>query len=389
MEEARELLLQNIPVPATENIPFTSSANRVLAQDICADDDIPAWDKSAMDGFACKRTDLPGPLRIIETIPAGKAPLKAISVNECSKIMTGAPMPQGADCVVPVEEVANISESQILFTPGKPRDNIRRKGEDVKKDEIVIARGRVVKPQDIAVMATVGASLVTVAKQPVITVLSTGNELVEPNVTPALSQIRNSNSYQLIAQCAQLGIQAIYGGILPDDEPSTLNGLTNATKNSDLVLLSGGVSMGEFDFVPLAMEKLGFRLVFDSIAVQPGRPTTYAVKENKRIIGLPGNPVSSFIQFELLVSELIVKMMGGDYAPLYSMATLSEPIIRKRLERDFWTPVIFNSEEGSVCPVEFHGSAHLTALSSANGLCKVPAGVSELKKGSNVIVRLI
>jgi molybdopterin molybdotransferase len=211
---------------------------------------------------------------------------------------------------------------------------------------------------------------------------------VEPYEKPGLSQIRNSNAYQLTAQVRKMGAIPEYLGIASDNIESTREKIMQAFAGNDVVLLTGGVSAGDFDYVPDILAEQGVCLKFDSIAVQPGRPTVFGTLNDKCIFGLPGNPVSSFVQFELLVKPLVYKMTGHDYKPLVLRLVMAEEYRRKRPGRLSWLPVKIN-ERGEVVPLEYHGSAHINALTLADGLISIPIGKTLLEKGELVDVRQI
>ncbi|MBC8487653.1 MAG: molybdopterin molybdotransferase MoeA, partial [Bacteroidetes bacterium] len=244
------------------------------------------------------------------------------------------------------------------------------------------------KPQHIAVLATTGSVNPMVYRQAKVAVFSTGDELVEPDKKPSVSRIRNSNAYQLLAMVKNAGAIPEYTGIASDTEESTREMITKAFKRNDIVILSGGVSMGDFDYVPQILEELGVELKFKSIAVQPGRPTVFGIREKQFIFGLPGNPVSSFVQFELLVKPFIYRLSGFNYIPVRINLPMGKDYIRKKSTSLSWLPVRIY-DNGEVYPIEYHGSAHINALTSANGLISVPIGQTILKKGDLVNVRQI
>lgn len=371
-----------------ENVDFRESCQRVLAEDITSDIEMPPFNKSAVDGYACRKSDILNELEAIEVIPAGKVPEKEIGKNQCSKIMTGAPIPQGADAVMMVEDVEEISGNKIKYLKEKIKENICFKGEDIKKGEVVIKSGTLIKPQHIAVMATAGCVMPLVYRKIKVAVISTGDELVEPEIKPAFSQIRNSNAYQLLAQAINTGTEAEYIGIALDTEESLRNIILKAFDHADIVLLTGGVSMGDFDYVPKIFAELGVDLKFKSIAVQPGRPTLFGTKGEQFIFGLPGNPVSSFVQFELLVKPLIYKLSGCDCRPLNLRIPIGVNYSRRRSDRLSIVPAKIQNN-GEVLPLEYHGSAHINSLTEAQGLVFIPIGQTMLKKGDIVDVRLI
>ncbi len=309
-EEALQIVLNHTYLFGSESVSIQDSAGRVLAEDVFSDINMPPFNRSAVDGFACQQDDIQQPLDVIETVRAGLFPSKIIKPGECTRIMTGAPVPEGADCVIMVEETIELAPGRIRFTGEKTKTNISPFAEDVKNGDRVISSGTMIGPQHIAIMAAVGHINLRVAIKPKVSVISTGDEIVEPHLKPGISQIRNSNGYQLTAQAVKAGVIPAYLGIAPDNEEDTFRAITDAMAQSDVVLLTGGVSMGTFDFVPKIMEKAGIEILFRTIAVQPGKPTIFGIKGEKRIFGLPGNPVSSFTIFEILVKPMLWKMMG-------------------------------------------------------------------------------
>ena len=371
-----------------ESVPFTGSLGRILAQDVKSDMEMPPFDKSTVDGFACRRSDLGSELEIIETIPAGKLPLKKVGAGECSRIMTGAPLPKGADCVIMVEESRVLSSGRMKFTGEYSKPNISPQGEDIRNGELVLRSGKQITPQDIAVIASVGCTSLSVSRMPVAGIISSGDELVEPSFKPDVSQIRNSNGYQLLAQVQRAGGTGKYYGIARDDEQATYEIVTKAVSECNIVLITGGVSMGDFDFVPAVLERAGVKLIFSRVNVQPGKPTTFGIHQKCVVFGLPGNPVSSFIQFELLVRPLIFRMMGSNWNPVTTELPMQESYSRRSSDRMGIIPVII-TETKEVLPVEYHGSAHILSMSVAHGIITVPEGKSIINKGEIVSVRQI
>ena len=387
-EEAYEIVMRSARPLGTERVGISNSLNRILAEDVVSDIDMPPFDKSAMDGYACRRQDLANELKVVETIRAGQSPSKAIDGGECAKIMTGAPVPQGADCVIMVEYTETPAENTVRFTGKDTRDNICLRAEDIGVSDGVLFKGDRIAPQHIAVLATVGCVRPLVARQPRVAVVATGDELVEPDVKPGPSRIRTSNSYQLCAQATASGAVPTYHGIARDTEEDIDAALKNAMAQSDVVVISGGVSMGDYDFVPGIMKKNNIEILFDSIAMKPGRPTTFGVGPEGYCFGLPGNPVSTFVQFELLVKPFLRRLMGGESSAVGPRMSLAKSITRKRAGREAWMPAAF-TEDGKVRAVEYHGSAHVNALCNADCLLVVPIGVASLEEGTLVHVRLL
>ena len=315
-EEAYGIVMNSAGNTQSEIIPFHDSAGRILDEDILSDIDMPPFNRSAMDGYACHRSDLKSELEVVEIIAAGKQPLMKVGTNQCSKIMTGAIVPADCDIVFMVEESEILPDGKVRFTGSDPKVNMSFKGEDVKAGDIVLRKPKYILPQDIAILASVGHTMVWVKKKPVVGIISTGDELVSPYNAPEISQIRNSNAYQLRAQIIRAGGEAIDYGIAPDNEMLTYEMMERAIKECDIVIVTGGVSMGDFDFVPSVLKSAGVKILFDQINVQPGKPTTFGIHSDALVFGLPGNPVSSFIQFELLIRPLINRMMGYSWKPV-------------------------------------------------------------------------
>jgi len=387
-EEALGIVMKSVFKTETETIAFSGSNGRILDEDIASDIDMPPFNRSAVDGYACHMADLSNDLEILEVIAAGKEPVKKVGKNQCSKIMTGAIVPDGSDIVIMVEETEILPTGKIRFTGSDLKVNISFKGEDVKTGDVVLKKGKFIQPQDIAVMASVGRTKIKVKKKPKVGILSTGDELVEPSVRPGISQIRNSNAYQLVAQVTRAGGEGIDHGIAPDNENITYEMIKHAINESDIVIITGGVSMGDFDFVPAVLERAGVNILFDQVNVQPGKPTTFGVHSKAIVFGLPGNPVSSFIQFELLIRPLINRMMGSDWIPVEHKLRMGVRYERKSTARLGFIPVIIN-DKMEVLPVDFHGSGHITALSYADGIIALKPGIKYLKKGETVSVRQI
>ena len=371
-----------------ERVSLSDCLFRVLRQDVVSDMDMPPFDKSAMDGYACRREDIGHILEIIETIPAGSRPGRAIGKNQCAKIMTGAMMPAGADCVLAVEDVEPVSAAAIRFKGAQTAANICRKGEDVVAGQVLVPAGTRITPKEIAALALAGCTQPLVSRRPKIGIIATGDEIVEPHTIPKPAQIRNSNASQLVAQCLGSGADPTYYGIARDTREEIGRLVDAARAANDLVLLTGGVSMGDFDLVPGILKELGFRIFFDKVAIQPGKPTVFGRCGTVWVFGLPGNPVSSFIIFEVLVRELLAKLLGLRGRRPAIKCPLAAGYRRKAAVRRAWIPVRITAQ-GRAEPVSYHGSAHITALAPADGIITVPVGVGEIPEGTLVDVRLI
>ncbi|MHC4917569.1 MAG: molybdopterin molybdotransferase MoeA, partial [Planctomycetota bacterium] len=238
-DEALHIALEHARPVEAERVGLTDACGRVLAEDVASDTDMPPFNKSAMDGYACRREDLASELAVLETVQAGQPPTRPVGPRQCTKIMTGAEVPEGADCVIMVEFTEDAGEGRIRFTGDDTRDNICIRGEDVKSGQVVLARGTLIHPEEIAVLATVGCARPLVARRARLGIISTGDEIVEPSVRPGRSQIRNSNSYQLIAQAERMRAEPVYYGIAADERAALDDVIGRSLDECDAVMLSG------------------------------------------------------------------------------------------------------------------------------------------------------
>lgn len=382
-EEAYNIVMNSTFRTGSEVIPFTEASGRILAEDVYSDTDLPPFNRSAVDGYACRRKDLSEELEIVEIIAAGREPVKAVKAGQCSKIMTGAIVPEGCDIVFMVEESELIPSGKVRFTGRNPKQNISFCGEDVRRGDLVLEKSRPLLPQDIAILASVGHVSVGVSKKPEVAIISTGDEIIEPEKKPLRSQIRNSNAYQLLSQVSHSGGTGKYYGIAPDIGSLAFDIISKAISENDIVILTGGVSMGDFDFIPSFLEKAGVKILFNRVNVQPGKPTTFGVHPDALVFGLPGNPVSSFIQFETLIKPLIHKMTGSSWRQRSFSLPMGADYERKSASRMGWIPVKLN-EMNEIMPVEYHGSAHITSLSLSDGIIAIMPEIKKLEKGKQV-----
>jgi molybdopterin molybdotransferase len=386
-DTALETVLAHASAPQPESIPLHAALGRIVAADIIADIDIPAADVSAMDGFACRTADLDKQLHVIEIIPAGHAPKKAIGPGECSRIMTGAVAPAGADCVV-MREHCREENGMVRVVKKAGPANIRRKAEDVRRGDVVISKGIRITPAVTAVLASAGCATIMTSKQPKVGIIATGDELVEPDKIPRAAQIRNSNSYQLFAQTLACGCIPHYYGIVPDLPGPTEAIIVKGLNECDVLLLSGGVSAGDFDFVPAALKRLGMEIIIERLDMKPGKPMQFGILGSKALFGMPGNPVSTFVVFELFVRPYLYKCMGHHYRPLTVQAPIKEMFSRKKADRLEFIPVCFNSA-GAVVRPEYHGSAHIHSYIAAEGLIAIPKGCERIEAGADIKVRIL
>lgn len=385
-EDAYRIVMESAVALGTETAPLFEASGRVLAADIASDIDMPPFDKSAMDGYACREEDLGAPLEVVDTIPAGRMPVRAIGPGQCAKIMTGAVVPEGADCVVMIEHT-EMRDEKVVVTRKTGALNICYRAEDVKKGDVVLRKGTLLSPSEVAVLAAVGRAEVPVYRRPVVGIAATGNELVDPSGTPEAAEIRDSNRAQLFTQAELAGCRPVDLGIVPDERGAIAEVIAREEARTDVFLFSGGVSMGEFDFVPEVLRERGFDLLFEEVAIKPGKPTVFAKKEGAYAFGLPGNPVSTFVIFELFVRPFCFALMGCGCTGLTVTAELAEDVRRRKSDRLAHFPVRFDAK-GRVRPVEYHGSAHIHAYAAADGFISMPIGTTEMRAGASVRVML-
>lgn len=387
LEKALETVLRFVHETKAEHVEIDKSVNRILAEDIFSDINMPPFDKSAMDGFACRSEDTSNELIIVETIMAGKMPEKNIEKGQCSKIMTGAPVPKGADCIVMNEDV-EVFEGKIKIRVSPLKTNICHIGEDIRKGDKVISKGTLIKPQHVAVLAMTGCVKPLVYQKPKISVIVTGDEIVEPWNVPGKSQIRNSNGYQIMAQLASARCEPLYGGIIRDDFAQMTQTITENFKQSNILIITGGASKGDFDMVSIVLKNMGFSVHFQELRIQPGKPVCFATKGDQVCFGLSGNPVSSFFQFELLVKPFLLMTSGLSDPQRKLKMKFEGTISRNNSEREQFIPVHI-TDEFTVKPVRFHGSAHINALILSDGIVSMKIGKTDLIKGEIADVRLI
>jgi len=373
----------------TERVDLLGAFHRVLAEDVVSDIDMPPFRKSTRDGFACHQADLGNELEVIETVAAGRMPRKALGPNECARIMTGAALPQGADCVVMLEHAKCLAKNRVLCGPGPLGNNICPQAADAMAGETLLHAGELIRSQQIAVLASVGCSRPLVSQKPRVGVIATGSELVEPDRKPQACQIRNSNSFQLSAMVLEASALPRNYGLVGDNREAIERALRQALLENDLVVLSGGISKGDYDFVHDVLEENSVQMVFDRVRLNPGRLMVFSVSDGGLCFGLSGNPVSNFITFELVVKPCLYMMAGHRFKATVSHAPIAETVTRNEAEKDLWLPVL-ETPDGAVHPIKDRDRPmSITLLCRAHGLMHIPAGVTEVSKGTTVTVRKI
>jgi len=395
VDTAIKIVTDNTEILPSKTVHFEESLGFCLAQDVHSDIDMPPFNRSAMDGYAVIAEDtakVPVELTVIENIAAGSVPKKKILRGQASKIMTGAAVPDGADAVIKFEETEALqSASRVKILKSVSRgSNISKQGEDMRVGQVVLSKNMLVRPQEIGILATVGKSFVEIFSTPTVGIISTGNELVDVASKPSIAQIRNSNSYSLAAQARNLNAEVEIIGIIKDTKDDISSAIRRGLQK-DILILSGGVSMGEYDLVGDVMKDLGIHIYFEKVALRPGKPVIFGRKDKTLIFALPGNPVASFVTFELFVYPAIRKMMGlTDIHRTTVRATLETEIIVKRRRREY-RPAFIRLQNNSwiVSPVEWHGSADLLATTRANCLMVVREDVERFIAGQLIDVILL
>lgn len=372
----------------SERIPLLQAIYRILARDVKSDMDMPPFDKAAMDGYACRYADLNKELTVVDEIPAGKFPDFRISEGQCARIMTGAPLPEGADMVVMQEYVVKTGPKTIKAVHKSGGSNICYAGEDVKSGGIILEKGTRIRPHHIAMLASAGCVYPEVNTLPLVAILSTGDELVHPSVKPEKGKIRNSNGYQLASQLIEQGISATDLGIIGDDRKRISESLGNAIEKFDLILVSGGVSVGDYDYIPSVLEELNVDTIFRGLKIKPGKHILVGRKKDHFVAALPGNPVSAFVLFETIIKILLSRLTGAIHEVARYQLPLESDFETRNKELLCFVPVKITADS-TVLPAEYHGSAHIHAYRSADGIMEIPAGAGRLSKGEKVYVRPI
>jgi molybdopterin molybdotransferase len=391
--DARAVVEQHaaaISAVRVQNVATTGALGRVAAEDLRADRDYPPFPRATRDGYALRAADVqnvPAKLRLIGQIKAGDTFTRTVNAGECVEIMTGAAVPAGADAVVMVEYTRENGETVLVERPVRAGDNVVPQGAEGRHSDIVVARGTRLRAQEVAVATTIGCVQLSVYDKPHVAILSTGDEVVEVDQQPGPVQIRNSNAYSLSAQIERAGGEPVRLPIAPD-EKSRLRTLIEYGLASDLLLLSGGVSMGKYDLVEQVLTALGAEFYFTGVKIQPGKPLVFGKVRGKYFFGLPGNPVSTMVTFQLFARSILDALAGVAPQPL--------PFVSSRLKSEFQTKtgltrflparLIPDISQPQVEPVPWNGSGDVFAQSKADCLLVVPPDREKIPAGTMVTI---
>jgi molybdopterin molybdotransferase len=391
--DARRIVLDNVLLPEPVERPLGPELiGLTLAESAVSDMDMPSFDKAMMDGFALRAADVAesATLRIVGEVFAGHVPTKAVHLGEAMRIATGAGIPEGADAVVMVERTDVVEDRVQIFEAPKKGQNIQPRALEMRRGEIVVPAGAWLRPEDIGLLAMTGHAAVRVHPQPTVAVLSTGDEIVSVDQTPGPGQIRNSNGVMLLAQIQRAGGRPIALGIARDDRQALRDKIEQGLAGADILVLSGGVSAGRADFVPSVLAELGVTALFHKVRVKPGKPLLFGRRDGTLVFGLPGNPVSSLVCFELFVRPAIERMSNRLPCPRYVDAFLGEDV-KYRTDRPTYHPARLTIDAGKfvVRPVPWLGSPDLRGVAGGNAFLVHESGEHARSAGDLVTVLVV
>jgi molybdopterin molybdotransferase len=396
IEDALDIILRNTHALDEEEVRLAQSYGRVLRRDCVSDLDLPPFDRARMDGYALRAAETaeasrehPVRLRSIGEAAAGRAFDGRVDAGEAVRIMTGAPVPPGTDAVEKIEVIRVLDDGLIeIDAPVQPRQFITPRGVEARAGDVVVKSGERVTPSVAAALASFGCARLKVSRKPRLALLSTGTELVEVEERPGPSQIRNSNAYSLAGYAEAAGAEVSSRGITPDDFDATRAAIAEALSKSDVVMLSGGVSMGDYDLVKPALVSLGAEILIEKVAMHPGKPTVFAKLGEKIVFGLPGNPVSVAVSFHLFARPALLKTQGASDVHLPRMRAYTSRPVKGAPPRRSHQPARLAPRDGrlEVEPLKWSGSSDLVAFMRADCLIVVPEDRQSLNEGELVEV---
>jgi molybdenum cofactor synthesis domain-containing protein len=401
-DEAKNAIWMHIkPEPlGEEEIPLLEAHNRVLTENITSTLDIPPFNRSTVDGYAVKAEDTygaeenqPVKLKVCGTINVGEPPRISISKGEAAEIVTGAPIPEGADAAVMVEDTERNGAELRVYSAVTKDENVLKKGADIKKGETILKTGQVLGPSEIGVLAALGLTKAIVFKLPVVAVLSTGAEVTEPGKKLSHGKIYDINAYSLSAAVLEAGGKPVYLGVVPDDKAELRKALERALLSADMVITSGGVSVGPKDLTPQTVDSLGEPgLIVCGVAVKPGKPTTVALVGKKPVFSMPGHPASALLMFHLLVRPVIQRLSGGVVREIGVVKAVAGARMFSAKGRRTFVMVRLKRDEANRLvaePVESGASGAITTLAKADGFVEIPENQQFVDADEEVVVALL
>lgn len=404
VDQALHEYLRAIQIDSLQNeiIAVADSLGRVLAEDVVSDIDVPHFDRSAVDGYAVRSQDTfgssptnPMVLDLVGSVGIGQVPDIDVGKLQAIGIATGAPLPKGADAVVMLEYTERIGEGKIeIYRPATPWSNVSRRGEDVEKGEKVLGKGTVLQPQDLGMLVAVGVDQVTVIRKPRIAILSTGNELVESRSELLLGKVVDVNRIVISAAIKDLGGDPVDLGIVKDEVDDIRSRISEGLNGADMVLVSGGTSVGARDYVPKIVDSLGEPgIIVHGISMRPGKPTALAIVDGKPLILLPGYPVAAIISFNIFAKPVIAKMLGAPLAKMFKQtirARLLRRLPSRSGTRDYARVLVKRTGAGYVAePIRITGAGVISSIVAANGLVVIPEDTEGFEKDEEVEVTLL
>jgi len=399
VDKAKEIILSSVPcIMEKERVILFEAFGRFLAEDITAPANVPPKSNSGMDGYAVIYSDIssaretnPVQLKVVKEIRAGQNNYdKELKPGYAIRIMTGAPIPDEADVIVPFEDAEELDNIVTIKKPLKQYEYIRFAGEDIRKGEIALRKGRQLDSAEIGLLASMNIAEITVTRKPEVAILSTGDELLEPGHDNPDDKIYNSNAYTLYSEVKKYGGNPHYAGIVRDQKSDILSRL-NELLEYDVIISSGGVSMGKYDFIPDVLRELGIDIKVKNILMKPGKPVVFGTKGEKLFFGLPGNPVSAMVSFQRFVRPALLKMSGSVKIEKPVIQAVTEEILLKKAGRKYFIRgnYTFKNGEFYVKSTGPQGSGILTSMCSANCLIIIPEDKGNIKAGEKVEIELI
>ncbi|HKP35242.1 MAG TPA: gephyrin-like molybdotransferase Glp [Pyrinomonadaceae bacterium] len=390
--EAIQIVLQHTPLLGAEPVPISDAPGRILAEDIVADTDLPPFDRAQMDGYAVQAANTvntPARLRIVGESAAGAGWHQEMKSGEAVRIMTGAPVPAGADAVQQVELTREVNGGGVveILEPVNEGRSIVRRADEITSGTTVLRGGEEINAAMIATLASFGYAHVKAGRQPRVAVMATGSELVDVNQKPGADQIRDSNNYTIAAYAARCGAIVERLPLAGDDTDELKREIAAAAGRSDMVITSGGVSMGVYDFTKAALKELGAEICFERVALRPGKPTVFGKIGSTLVFGLPGNPVSVAVTFNLFARTALRAMQGAKNPVLEKETAVLARDLKGSLDRESYLPAVLSTDEKGTLlaePLKWGGSSDFVAFARATALINLPVGSQPIRSGELV-----